>query len=248
HANGYGFSHRACRQSSAISDGTMVEEVGRGAAALRYLRETAAEQLCDITTPASEDSFSFSAAFVPLGQSLLIDERISTARYDRTSRHIARGSIDHYLITLCVDGAMTFATGRRNVTVRPGDLCVMDMAQANIATHAADARAGFCRSLVLVLPRPVLAPMLAAPDAAGASLISHQSRHAQLLAGQFFALRRGNKTGAGAGTEASGVLAGTIAEAIGSARGAEAVIERADRHMLLAAIKRHIDAKLHEAM
>ncbi len=129
----------------------------------------------------------------------------------------------------------------RSATLRPGDLCLQDVAQASRTSLAADVETGLMRCLTLTLPRAALAPLLASPDGSTASLISRDSIQGRLLAAQFLALR-GNGAAAGSPSSSFSIdaLAGVIADAAGSARNAEAEVDRANRQLLLAAIKRSI--------
>jgi hypothetical protein len=148
---------------------------------------------------------------------MLIESNFGSYSNERTPRHIARGGMDHYIVTLCLNGAITFGAGVRSVMMRPGDLCLQDMTQASRTQLAADQASALVRVLTLVLPRPMLAPLLASPDGSTASLISRDSIQRRLLAGQFLALYGGAAgNGSGAAVVSSDALAGVIADTIGS--------------------------------
>jgi AraC-like DNA-binding protein len=123
-----------------------------------------------------------------------------------------------------------------------GDLCLMDMTQSSRTLVDADEVSQGSRALSLLLPRAVLEPLLALPDGSGASLISRDSPHGRLLAEQLLALYGGMDANRSA--FASATLAGLIADAVGSARDATEAIDRANRDLLLLAIKRSVDADL----
>ena len=116
---------------SDTRSGRHVAQDERGQRALRRLREATADHLSDVAFAGAEDDFRHRARVIPYTKALLIDSQISPYSNERTPRHIARGGIDNYLILLCLGGGVTFGSGRRSVTLRPGDLCLMDMAQAN---------------------------------------------------------------------------------------------------------------------
>jgi hypothetical protein len=46
--------------------------------------------------------------------------------------------MDHYMVTLCFNGAITFGAGVCSVMMRPGDLRLQDMTQASRTQLAAD--------------------------------------------------------------------------------------------------------------
>jgi AraC-binding-like domain len=173
-----------------MHDRILIQELGQGQPALRLLREHVSEHLCDIAISGPRDDFGVRSRIIPVDQTPLIDTRIGAVQYDRTPRHIARGGIDHYQIALCVDGEMTYTAGRRSVTLREGDLCLVDLAlpSRTVLTAGSDTRRS--RNVVLSLPRSSLSPLLAAPDGASASYISGGSRQGRLLAGHLLAIRR----------------------------------------------------------
>jgi AraC-like DNA-binding protein len=221
------------------------DEFGHGEHAARLLREATADHVCDIAIAGAQDDFRFRSAMIPLDGAMLIGSNFGSYSNERTPRHIARGGMDHYMVTLCLNGALTFGAGTRSVMVRPGDLCLQDMVQASRTQLAADQATALVRVLTLVLPRPMLAPLMASPDGSTASLISRDSIQGRLLAGQFLALYGGAAgNGSGAPVVSSDALAGVIADTIGSRRSAELKIDRANRHLLLASIKRAIARNL----
>ncbi|MDC7786528.1 helix-turn-helix domain-containing protein [Rhodoplanes sp. TEM] len=217
-------------------------ECFRGASALAAMRDATVE-LCDVTTLTDPEVFRFSSRAIAIGQALLLDSVSTGLRYVRTPAHIARGDMDHYLVSLCLAGEMQFASGRRHVTVRPGDICLVDMAQPN-RTWLTEADHAGSRIATVVLPRAVLAPRLAHPDSATASVLRHDDRRAQLLAGQIAALRQHPAPPAGDVSDAVEAMAEMVAAAVGRAADTAEAAARADRHLLLAAIKRRIEAHL----
>jgi AraC-like DNA-binding protein len=228
-----------------MSDRILIEKLGQGRQGLRLLRDATSDHLCNVGVWDASDDFSFRSTTIPLDSALLIDAHVSAVQYDRTPRHIARGGIDHYQIALCVDGKVTYAAGRRSVNMRPGDLCLMDMAQESRTTLTPGEGSNRSQTLSLVLPRALLAPLLATPDGASATPLARESPQGRVIGRQLLALHRAG--GAAAADESSlttAALATLLADAIGSARDAEPWIDRANRHLLLASIKRHIGANL----
>lgn len=217
---------------------------GIGAQALAALR-AATSDICDVIPRGSPDDFQVASTTRMAGDCLLVDAVSTPLEYDRTAAHIARGGMDHYHITLCLNGQMRFSSGRRDIALRPGDICLIDMAQPNrtVLTGEGD---DCSRLVALIVPRPVLAPRLAHPDSATAILLPQADRRARLLADQFAALCQ-QPDDAGVATEmqaAAEAMCDVIAEVAGRSADAHGTAGRAERRMLLAAIKLHIDARL----
>jgi AraC-like DNA-binding protein len=228
-----------------MNDRMLIEKLGQGRHGLQFLRDATSDHLCDVDIWNAQDDFGFRSATIPLDNGLLIDAQVSAAQYDRTPRHVARGGIDHYQITLCVDGKVTYAAGRRSVELRPGDLCLMDMAQESRTQLIPDEVSKRSNTLTLVLPRTLLAPLLATPDAASATLVARESRQGWILGEQLRALQRARgSANSGESSLTTTALAALLADAIGSARDTEPWIAQADRRLLASSIKRYIDANL----
>jgi AraC-like DNA-binding protein len=219
-----------------------VDDVERGPRALRQLR-AATSDICDVIPFTSEDDFHVSSVTRAADKALLVDSLATRLEYDRTPVHIARGGLDHYQVVLCLQGEMRFSSGRRELTMRRGDLCLIDMAQPNrtLLTEAGDGRV---RLMSIVLPRAVLAPRLAHPDSATATFLPGSDRRASLLASQFAALGQPNGPEAGGTAALIEAMVDVAAEAAGRAADANGDVGQAERHLLLAMIKRHIGAHL----
>ncbi|MGO4712208.1 helix-turn-helix domain-containing protein [Bradyrhizobium sp. 2TAF24] len=218
----------------------VANDAERGAGALRQLREATVD-ICDVIPLTAEEDFRVTTVTRMTGNALLVDSSVTALEYDRTPAHIARGGLDHYHIVLCLRGEMWFGAGRRELTLRPGDIGLVDMAVPN-RTVLRDATGARARMMSVILPRALLAPRLAHPDSAMAFLpASHP--HARLLASQFDALWRPEPDAGGA--EATIVaMADIIAVAAGCTADTEHGAEGAERHLYLAMIKRHIAAHL----
>jgi hypothetical protein len=115
---------------ATLSESVVAEEPGRGARALLNMRAEARD-ICDVIPLTPEDDFHVTTVTMITSNAVLFDSRITDVEYVRTPAHVARGALDHYQISLCIDGEMRFSSGRRDVTIRPGDLCLIDMAQPN---------------------------------------------------------------------------------------------------------------------
>ena len=218
------------------------DDEGRGASALSQLR-AATMDICNVIPLTAEGDFQITNTTMMTGNALLVDSRGTALEYDRTPAHIARGGLDHYHVTLCLEGEMWFGSGRREVTLHSGDIGLVDMAQPNrtVLTAADGAR---YRLMSLILPRALMAPRLAHPDSATTTLLPASHPHARLLASQFAALWQLPAPEAGR-PEA---IIEAIADIMAAAAGGTADTERAEHHLYLAMIKRHIAQNLETAL
>jgi AraC-like DNA-binding protein len=201
----------------------------------------ATSDLCAVLPGCAPDDFHVASVTVPFDKALFTEARGSTLQYHRMATHVAHDGLDHYMVTLCVEGRMEFSSGRRTVALRRGDFCLVDMAEPNRTSLIADGGSGHSRLLNVVLPRAMLAPLLASPDTATASLVSRESLQSRILADQFFALYRRDSTLKTRSAVTSDAVAGLVADAVGAARDAEWNVDAANRALLTASIKRYID-------
>lgn len=209
----------------------------RGPGALAQLRAMTTD-VCDVIPLTAEDDFHISTATAMAGNALLVDSRVTDVEYDRTPAHIARGGMDHYHITLCLEGEMWFGSGRREVTLRPGDICLLDMGPPNRTVLRGGGGRTHLRAIIL--QRAILAPRLAYPDAATAVLLPAEHPHSPLLASHFAALMLPPDPEAGSVEATIEAIADVVASAAGGAADIAEGVERAERHLYLAMIKRHI--------
>ncbi|OAF11656.1 AraC family transcriptional regulator [Bradyrhizobium neotropicale] len=209
----------------------------RGAAALAQMRAMTAD-ICDVIPLTAEDDFRITTATMMIGNALLVDSRVTDLEYDRTPAHIARGGLDHFHVTLCIEGEMWFSSGRRDVMVRAGDICLLDMGPPNRTVLRGGGGRTHLRAIIL--QRAMLAPRLAHPDAATAILLPAQHPHARLLANHFAALMLPPAPEAGSAEVTIEAIADIAAAAAGGTADIAAGVERAERHLYLAVIKRRI--------
>jgi AraC-like DNA-binding protein len=219
-----------------ISDGE------HGAPALKQLRDSARD-ICDVIPLTAEDHFHATTTTLMVDNALLVDSLITPVQYDRTPAHVARGALDFYQVALCLNGKMRFSSGRRELTLRPGDICLIDMSEPNrtVLTQTGEDRFHL-RSLVL--PRAVLAPKLAHPDSANATFLAGDSQRGLLLAGQFHMLWESGSCEPSSLPGMIEAIAWVVAETVGPTPDSIGDVERAERHLYLAVIKRHIEANL----
>jgi AraC-like DNA-binding protein/mannose-6-phosphate isomerase-like protein (cupin superfamily) len=220
-----------------LNGSTAADDPGRGPEALAHLRAMTVD-ICEVIPRTAEDEFHVTTVTRMTRNALLIDTRATDQDYDRTPAHVARGVMDHFQITLCVEGEMQFSSGRREVTLQPGDIVLIDMAQPNrTALRAAGSRTHL---MTIVLQRAMLAPRLGHPDSATATLLPTEHPHARLIASHFAAL--GLPPGPEAGNVEATIeaIADLVAAAAGGTADIAAGVERAERHLYLAMIKRRI--------
>ncbi|QOG16318.1 MULTISPECIES: helix-turn-helix domain-containing protein [Bradyrhizobium] len=220
-----------------MNESMLADIPGRGASALKQLRAMTAD-ICDVIPLTAEDDFHVTTATMMTRNALLIDTRASDQEYDRTPAHVARGAMDHFQITLCVEGEMQFGSGRREVTLRPGDIVLIDMAQPNRTVLRGSG--GRTRMMTIILQRAMLAPRLAHPDSATATLLPSNHPHARLLASHYAALALPPDPEAGSAEATIEAIADIVAAAAGGAADIAAGVERAERHLYLSVIKRRI--------
>jgi AraC-like DNA-binding protein len=215
----------------------LADTPGRGPHALARLRAMTAD-ICDVIPLTAEDDFHVTSLTKMTRNALLIETRSTDLEYDRTPAHVARGAMDHFQITLCVEGEMQFSSGSREVTLGSGDIVLIDMAQPNRTVF----RCGGDRTrlIAIILQRAMMAPRLAYPDSANATLLSSDHPHARLLANHFAALGLPPEPESGNAETTVEAIADLMAAAAGGTADIVAGVERVERHLYLAMIKRHI--------
>jgi AraC-like DNA-binding protein len=226
---------------AVASESLPADDGERGPAALAQMRAMTAD-VCEIIPLTPEDDFHITAVTRMAGNALLVESRVTDVEYDRTPAHIARGGMDHYHVTQCLEGEMQFSSGRHDVTLRPGDLCLLDMGPPNRTVLRGGGGRTHLRAIIL--QRAMLAPRLAHPDAATAVLLPAEHPHARLLASHFAALMLPPDAEAGSVEATIEAIADIVASAAGGVADLAAGVERAERHLYLAMIKRHIAQNL----
>ncbi|WP_145980085.1 hypothetical protein [Ralstonia solanacearum] len=92
----------------------------------RYCELTA--DMCDISMIGHVSDFEVTTTTWHLAGALLLENRSSTLRYDRTPSHVARG-IDHLQVAVYLSGGAQFAVTDQVLEQRPGDVSIIDMGQ-----------------------------------------------------------------------------------------------------------------------
>lgn len=132
---------------------------------------------------AADDRFRADMSTYALGPVLFAAARASGQRFRRSLRTIAASGIDHVIIQLYVKGSYEGVAGMGPISVRAGDVCVLDLA------HTLETRATAFENLTFVVPRPKLVSRIAKPDALHGLVVPREGviagmigRHLQTLA------------------------------------------------------------------
>lgn len=118
------------------------------------------EHIAEVRLPKDVDnSFYARSQAVVLDKLVLGDFHTVSQFYDRSRFRIARDSVDHYMLHFFNKGRLICRETGAGSQIKRGDMMVTDLADpAMAALEDLD-------SLFLVVPRALLAPMLAEPDA-----------------------------------------------------------------------------------
>jgi len=218
---------------------------GHGPAGLRALRDLNEEMMMTTTPLGPVDDFRAKSAALHLGAAIVAEYQATALDYVRTPLHIARSGIDHYMIYMIFEGIYHIEIGPRTATLRAGNLCVVDMgAPTHIRVVPAEGRTR-SRHLSLLLPRPLLAPLLAEPDSVFVTVIRDDEPHGLVVRDHVASIWR-HSSGLDA-TESESVvraLVHLLAGALRSTPAAEPQIALADAAARRTAIKRHLEHNL----
>lgn len=138
----------------------------------------------DPTHREEDREFDGSMTTYHLGGSLISRTSGSGVRFRRDGATIARSSIDHYLVQIYLDGGYRGVIGRREVEMRSGDVCILDMTQP-LATQAND-----FANITVVIPRESLAPLVKSPDCLHGLILPGTSAAGALLGDHLKSLHR----------------------------------------------------------
>jgi AraC-like DNA-binding protein len=147
------------------------------------------EDICNVILLGETKDFYVSSTTQHLSGALLLEARSSALRYDRTSRHVARG-IDHFQLVMYLGGGAEFVSSDRTYRQRAGDVSVIDMGQPSL-TREMQADDGATSVVSFVLPRLLLAPLLSAADSGPMiRIIPREAPYAGMLSEYMLSLRR----------------------------------------------------------
>lgn len=214
---------------------------GGGAHALRAMREQTAP-LCDLTFPGAVDRFAAWTSALHLRSAILFEARTSQLRYDRTALHCARSSLDHYQATISLRGDSQISSGSREIAIGPGDIGILDMALTNRTLIVPPSDADHAHYVTLTLPRALLAPLLAAPDAVGCRLIRGDTAYGRILRGAILGLwRNGRDLSFAEADPITRSVATLVAGALHPAPGSEPQVAHVETVAKRAAIKSRLE-------
>jgi AraC-like DNA-binding protein len=162
-------------------------EHARGEPGLRVLRDEAG-QVCEITAPGSASGYLASTVALHLGSIIVIETRTTPLRYDRTALHVARVPVDHYLVQLHLRGGSRVWCAGREIVCGAGDIVVNDMTCPNRTISLPAPGDAQHRHLTFFVPRPLLAPLLAAPDAIAHPVIAGHTPYGRVLRSHLLAI------------------------------------------------------------
>lgn len=186
-------------------------------------------------------SFAGSMTAYHLGGLLLSETAGSAVRFQRSGATIARTAIEHYLVQVYLEGGYAGSVGGREVEMRAGDVCVLDL------TRPLSTRAGDFRNITIVVPRDSLDPLVKAPDALHGLILPQGSAAATLLGDHLQTLYR--QLPAMTAREAQAVAGGTaglVAACLGSALDAHQPALAELHAAMLGRIRRFVDERLED--
>lgn len=217
---------------------------GAGAQAFVAMRDQTAE-MCTLGSRTPLESFRSTTSGLPLGQGILFEHRTSEVSYQRTMLHIARSSLDHYLVTLYLTGQSRIEFGSRFVSIRPGDIAISDMSVPSQTLVGPTPGRQESHGVTFMLPRGLLAPFLAAPDSIPAVVIPGDESYGHILRDHILSIRQ---HGAGLMPSATAPMLQTVAQLVAGglrpAPGRESEIAAAEASARYVAIKHHIERTL----
>ena len=224
-------------------------QFGSATQAYEFFRDGAAgAHICDPRLVGSRDAFRFKARSIDLGTAVLIDGSVSPMVTQRSAQMIARAGIDHYQISLSIRGGGGMTSNARTMEFEPGDVYIVDLSQPNSFHHGAKPDGPDSHVLTLVMPRDLLAPLLAEADGVHGNVVSHKTAFGRLIADHMLALRsHAPHLDDGECRAAVAGMAHLAAGAFGLAADAAPSVADSIRDARIKAIKRHIERNLGSA-
>ena len=139
--------------------------------------------VCDIEPLGPITAFRADCEVARVGPTVFILTRTSSVVYVRKPVHVARGGDDHYQLQLQLDGMRRGCVRALDV----GDMGIHDMGRPSVTElHATIDQPS--RVLAWLVPRVLLAPMLADPDAVHDLRLAASAPYAKLLTEQMWSL------------------------------------------------------------
>ncbi|GGX29263.1 AraC family transcriptional regulator [Pigmentiphaga litoralis] len=217
--------------------------LGSGDDAFWAWRE-AVSPLFDVALPSPDDVDTFAAevrSYHP-GPILFASVAASAQHFRRAPGTIARNGINHYLVQLYRQGGYHGDANGRSVVVGPGDISVLDM------SLPLQTRAQAFENISVIVPRQMLAPLLASPDAVHGTVLRAGTGAGALLRDHLTTLFE-NAADLRA-DEAEAIMQGTVSlmgACIGPTADAREMAMDDIRAATLVGIKRFIEGNLGDA-
>lgn len=160
-------------------------------------------------------------------------------RFRRSATTVARSGVDHFCVQFYSRGGYAGEAEGRSVDVRPGDISILDLSRT-LHTQAKD-----FRSVTMVVPRPLLAPLLKNPDGLHGMVLPRGSGINALLGNYMRTLHAtaASLTTTG-GSEIAEATARLIAGCFGAAPDAQEATVATRRRVQVIAVRRYIDENL----
>ncbi|NJR20244.1 MAG: helix-turn-helix domain-containing protein [Hyphomonadaceae bacterium] len=189
--------------------------------------------------PEVAQRFSIKVAMYQAGPMMLGAGTTSAQRFNRTPQTILAGGIDHYFLLSCRSGGYSGVCDGLPVSFGPGDTCLFNL------SSPADVSAPDCDTLVLVLPRSLLAPLLAVPDVRGGIVLRGDTPMGRILFGSLAGIFDNcNTIPVGDAMRLARMTASLVAACYGPAEVPEDNLAERFRGVSLLAMKRYVDAHL----
>lgn len=219
---------------------TIRVDFGTGAAGLELQREHTRD-VCDVESLAPVEQFRADCEIAKVGSTLFILNRTTSAAYVRRPVHLARGGDDHYQVQFQLDGLRRGTVG----ALGPGDVGVHDTDRPSTTELHAPSPGRQARVLVWMVPRTLVVPLLAAPEAAHGTRLAASEPYARLLGDHLRSVwENAPHCAEHEGEAAARSLLLLLAGGLGHARGAEEGVTNAARAARREAIKRYVDERL----
>lgn len=151
-------------------------DFGTGSSGLECLREHCRD-LCDVEPLSPIEEFRADSESIKVGSTLFVLSHYSSLAYLRRPVHILRGHDDHFQIQLQFDGRLCGAFNE----LSEGDIGIHDTGRPSDTKILAPSPDRPARVLVWMIPRILIVPLLASPDAVHGMRLAASLPYTQML-------------------------------------------------------------------
>jgi AraC-like DNA-binding protein len=221
---------------------TMRVDFGTGCAGLENQRQHTRD-VCDIEPLTPVDAFHADCEIAKVGSTLFILTRTTSVAYIRGPVHVVRGGDDHYQIQFQLDGLLR----GRSSTLGAGDVGVHDMSHPSVTEiHAPPPDPqSHARVLTWMVPRMLLVPLIADPNAVHGLRLAASAPYVRLLCDVLWSVwTNAARCAEHEGETAAYSLLLLLAGGLGQSEEADEAVSRAVRAVRLDAIKRYVETQL----